>query len=68
MDSPILRISIESSTEETPKARRAAGRESPAHEEGEGPGPSKPGEVVSNVTSHRVDRGLSSASVPKAKL
>ena len=68
MVSPILRISIESSIDETLKARIAAGREPPAHEEGEGPGPSKPGEVVSKVTSHRVDPGLSSASVPKAKV
>ena len=29
------------------KATIAAGREPPAHEEGEGLGPSKPGEVVS---------------------
>ena len=68
MVAPILRISIESSIDETAKARIAAGREPPARKEVEGPGPSRPGEVVSKVTSHRVDPGPCSASVPKARL
>lgn len=68
MVSPILRISIESCIDEIPKARIADGREPPAHKEGEGPGPSKPREVVSKVTSHRIDPGPSSALLPKTKL
>lgn len=64
MVSPILRISKQSSIDGTPKARVAAGREPPAHEEGEGPGPSKPREVVSKVTSHRIDQARAQHRFP----
>lgn len=40
----------------------------PAHKEEEDLVPSKPGEVVSKVTSHRIDPGHGPHTVPKTKL
>ena len=38
-----------------PEGQKCPRTGAPAHKDGDGPGPSKPGEVVSKVTSHRID-------------
>ena len=40
-----------------PKEQKCPWTGAPAHKDGEGLGSSKPGEVVSKVTSHRIDPG-----------